>query len=325
MFRYLFLSSTRLINRALKGVSFYFFPKWDLGHPPTLRIELSSSCNLSCPLCPVGDGNLDRGQEFMKFDTFKKIIDQANPRVISKILPDLWGESLLHPQYIEMLEYIKNTNNYYKVFATTNGNIDPERFDIKRLVNSGLTEIQVALDNDNQEDYVKYRKRGSVDKVLTFVKELHRHKVNEKSKMKINGLIIVSSLNENNIEGIKKSFGDYVDFFTTKQMRVFHDYEEKKSLLKEFFNFRPKREKNQYRPNKQKQGCMGVAAGIYVDAQSNIIACCADPKSRYTFGNIKTDNIFEVRKTEKFRNFQETIRERPETLPLCDTCMHDNF
>ena len=93
----------------------------------------------------------------MEFDAFKKIIDQADPRVISTILPDMWGESLINPKFVEMMEYIKNTNNYYNVFVSTNGNINPQKMNINRLVNSGIKELLVAIDTNNQEDYVKYR------------------------------------------------------------------------------------------------------------------------------------------------------------------------
>ena len=87
------------------------------------------------------------------------------------------------------MEYIKKTNNYYKVFVSTHGSIEPKKIDMRRLVKSGLYEIMVDLDGDNQESYEKYRKGGSFEKVLTFVKELHKFKKKEKSKININGLI----------------------------------------------------------------------------------------------------------------------------------------
>ena len=46
-------------------------------------------------------------------------------------------------------------------------------------------------------------------------------------------------------------------------------------------------------------------------------------KQRYKFGNIETHNIFEVRKSKEFKDFVATVRERPETLPQCNSCVHD--
>ena len=349
MLRHLFFSFTRTINKALLGLNFYIFPKLNIGEPCSLKIELSSACNLKCVLCPAGENvALDRKQEFMSFDVFKKIIDQVNPKTTEKILPYLWGESLIHPQFVEMMEYIKKTNNYYKVFVSTHGNIETQKIDMRRLVKSGIYEIMVDLDGDNQESYEKYRKGGSFEKVLTFVKELHKFKKKEKSKININGLIVLSSFNEDKIDEIKKIFEEYVDYFEIKTMRMFHDYEEKKDLLEDFYAFRPRNEAYQYKPlikrenqedlkivakekgvqnsrqvTKVKKGCLAVAVGAFVNVQGDIIACSGDPKSRYKFGNIETDDIYKTKKSKEFIDFKETVRTRPETLPQCYSCIND--
>ena len=68
MLRHVFFNFTRLINKALKGLNFYVFPKLNFGEPFSLKIELSSACTLKCVLCPAGENvALDRKQEFCTF------------------------------------------------------------------------------------------------------------------------------------------------------------------------------------------------------------------------------------------------------------------
>lgn len=73
--------------------------------PKRIEIEFSNYCNSKCSYCPRRFGVGDEG--FMSFKLYKKIIDETEryPNVTLQL--HRRGESLLHPNFIEMLEYIK--------------------------------------------------------------------------------------------------------------------------------------------------------------------------------------------------------------------------
>lgn len=73
--------------------------------PERIEIELSNCCNSRCVYCPR---NFGVGQEgFMPLGLYKKIITEAakHPDVILQL--HRRGESLLHPDFIEMLGYVQ--------------------------------------------------------------------------------------------------------------------------------------------------------------------------------------------------------------------------
>ena len=44
--------------------------------PIQVNIEVSSICNLRCPVCPTGAGTLKRAKPLMSYEDLKKIIDE---------------------------------------------------------------------------------------------------------------------------------------------------------------------------------------------------------------------------------------------------------
>lgn len=73
--------------------------------PVRLWVELTSYCNYKCVMCPNKDlKKEDKG--FMEIELFKKIVDEAQDFIFDINLAHR-GESMLHPQLIEAIEYAK--------------------------------------------------------------------------------------------------------------------------------------------------------------------------------------------------------------------------
>src|SRR4030042_6815082 len=71
--------------------------------PIRLWIEPTSFCNLKCVMCPNKDlDKKDKG--YMTFGLFRKIVDEAKDFIHEANLTHR-GESLLHPEFIEMVRY----------------------------------------------------------------------------------------------------------------------------------------------------------------------------------------------------------------------------
>lgn len=89
-----------------------------------------------------------------------------------------YGDPFVHPQAVEMIEYIKEKFPHIYLYTSTNGlMLNNER--IKRLVSSGIDEITFSVDGPDQKTYVRYRKGGDFNKVLRIMSKF----VEERNKL----------------------------------------------------------------------------------------------------------------------------------------------
>jgi hypothetical protein len=75
-------------------------------YPYGIRMESSSICQLKCPSCPTSKGTISKsvvGSRYLKFDDFKKIIDENS--WINKIELSNWGEIFLNPDLLKIIKY----------------------------------------------------------------------------------------------------------------------------------------------------------------------------------------------------------------------------
>lgn len=129
--------------------------------PVRLWVELTSSCNYECLMCPNKD--LEKEYKgFMEFDLYRKIIDEAQDSVFDINLAHR-GESLLHPQLMEMIEYAKNKNLFTRLH--TNGSLLTEDIS-RRILMTGLDRLSFSFDGTEKETYEKIRKEGNFDKTI---------------------------------------------------------------------------------------------------------------------------------------------------------------
>ena len=294
--------------------------------PHAAIIELSTVCNLKCRLCPVGRNSMDRPAEFMDPALFKKIVDDLNPWFVSLIHPAMWGESLLHPQFIELMEYIRDKDLDYQVQISTNGNIASNSIDFNRLINSGITEFLVALDAQDEEAYAQYRVNGNFNKLVTFVKLLREARDRANSNAVITGLVVLNRFNEQQQEEIKTVFGSHVDGLRFSPMRIFMDHKEKDCVRNDFKELQPLSPDLRHKPDGIHKNpiCYSMRQDIYVNVKGHMIACCGDPKCRYDFGSLAKVTPYELRRTKQFKKMLSMTLNDPCSLPQCKSCLFDS-
>ncbi len=236
--KYVAFKPQRLWNLLLVKISKAFRFPTVLGMPITLMLEPTNVCNLKCPLCPTGAGLLGRKKEMMKFNDFKKIIDEMGPYLIHLRLWN-WGEPLINKDIYRMIKYAKKFNIF--VNTSTNSSFLTEK-SVGKLVRSGLDELIISLDGASEETYRKYRKKGSFSKVLDAMKKL----VLERRRLRIETPVIkmqfiVMKHNEHEVEkAIKLAEHIGVDeiFFKTVGVMDTAVYEPVEKYLPENKSFR---------------------------------------------------------------------------------------
>jgi radical SAM protein with 4Fe4S-binding SPASM domain len=123
--------------------------------PLNLNIELSGSCNLMCKHCFRFSRKTDIGT--MDFSLFKKIIDEGANHNLFAINPTWMGESFLHPEILDMLNYAKS-KGIMDIIVNTNATLIDKKMSEKILDDGSIDVIVFSLDSITEENYdlVKY-------------------------------------------------------------------------------------------------------------------------------------------------------------------------
>lgn len=159
--------------------------------PLHVDIELSSVCNLNCPMCyTITDHFKSKVKAgFMNFDLYKKIVDECAKAGVFSIRLSLRGESTLHKHFLEAIRYAK-AHGIDEVSTLTSGRtfIDPGF--CKEVVDAGLDWITFSVDG-TYDEYEKIRKPityPQIKQALSNLKNARESQGKQKPAIKVQGV-----------------------------------------------------------------------------------------------------------------------------------------
>lgn len=129
-----------------------------LDFPDRITVELTNQCNVSCSFCPRQEVDMQIG--YMDLALYKKIIDEAALHLPVKLVLFFRGESLLHPQFAECLQYAKEKGIGPVQFASNGLALEDDVAD--RMLDAGIDFISFSLDTLNPDVYRAARKHGDL-------------------------------------------------------------------------------------------------------------------------------------------------------------------
>lgn len=143
-------------------------------YPLLVDIELSSICNLKCPMCYTISDEFKSHVNIKLMDEslFKKIIDEIAGHVPA-IRLSFRGESFLHPQILEFIHYAKQSG-IKEISTLTNGAKLNLPF-FQKLCDAGIDWITISVDGVG-EVYEAVRKPLKFDKLYKMIKDICDYK-----------------------------------------------------------------------------------------------------------------------------------------------------
>lgn len=203
----------KLANFALAKVQKWLRRDRLISMPYRYFIDPLNVCNLRCPLCPTGRGELRRPRGKMSLEDFKRIMDQIAPYAYSVELYN-WGEPFLHPQIFEMIRYASERK--ISVQLSSNLNYFDEEM-AEQAVASDLARLLVSVDGATQETYEKYRRGGRLEVVLRNLRLLVEAKRRAGSFTPFITLrTLINRYNEHELDQLRQLAADLgVDSFST--------------------------------------------------------------------------------------------------------------
>jgi len=152
-----------------------------LARPFAPMIEMSTACNFKCKFCPRAmDSEVARvgfERKFMKTHLVKRIIDElcefpdtGHP---FKLYYNGMGESIIHPDFIDVVKYGVAKNVFDEHIIRTNGSLLEPEFN-KQLIDAGMTEVNISIEAVSEEGYQRLSGvKGMFDKIVNGVRDLH--------------------------------------------------------------------------------------------------------------------------------------------------------
>ena len=147
--------------------------------PLALEIEASYYCNLKCPYCPRVPGANEMRDGHLDMELVKKIISEAKKNKLPSMLMDHEAESLMNPEFFDILEMVKDAG-IFDIWLHTNANMLTGKL-AERLIDGGITKINFSIDATEESTYRELRVGGKYQRVLENVHRFLNMKIEKKA------------------------------------------------------------------------------------------------------------------------------------------------
>lgn len=293
------------------------------GKPYSISIEPVDFCNLSCPECPVGAGQLTRRKQHIDYSLFDKILNETAPDLVWLMLY-FQGEPYLHRNIFDLIRASVQRGIYTAI--STNAQLISDRY-AEQTVRSGLHRIIISLDGITQETYEAYRRNGQLNKVLEGMANLRRWRKRLHSATPfIVAQFIVFRSNQhqlNEVRAFAKAAGaDKVEIKTAQ----LYDFENGNPLMTDIDRYSRYRKTGDGRyeiksrlPNR----CFRLWSGTVITAAGDVLPCCFDKDAAQSMGNIRSQSLYRIQKNEPYMQFRNDILHHRKNCEMCRNCTEE--
>ena len=247
--------------------------------PTLVDIELSSICNLKCPMCYTISNEFKElvRTKRMDWELFTKIIDEIGGKVPA-IRLSLRGEATLHTKFHEAIQYAKDKGIKEVSLLTHGGKLKLEYFE--KMALAGVDWITISIDGVG-DTYERIRKPLKFDRVLENIKNIKEYKRKNNLKrpvIKIQG--IWPAIAESGIDEYYNTFSPYADLVAFNPLIDYLFKDTEIEYLNEFT-------------------CPQQYQRMVIGADGLVMKCSNDEENKEVIGNVNIETVHEVWHGEK--------------------------
>jgi len=277
--------------------------------PSALLIELTNRCNYHCKMCPRNQ--LTRSIVDMDIEIFKKIIDEVSNHKIEGLWLYNIGESLLHPNFFEMLDYVSKFKSIRPLWLSTNGSTLSKKT-VDKLVISDINFINVSLNALDKETHEKITKVPNYEQVIKNLNYLidQKNKINKKKPFLRVQIIDLPEM-YGRIDEFINEWGPKVDIISINELEKFIGQKE----------IPTNKEINETK-SKNLEPCKRIDRGfLYIFSNNKVGICATDFNCVNCVGDISEKSISEVWTGTKYKKLFDNIkRQNYDEIPFCYAC-----
>ena len=276
-----------LLSYIKNRIRWHLFPR--IHHvsefPSHVDIELSSACNLNCPMCYTTTDNFksEVNQANMDFDLFKKIIDESAKYNLFSIRLSLRGEPFLNKHIFDMIKYAKDKGIKEVSTLTHGGFLDEKKFE--QLIDLGLDWLTISFDGIG-ETYNKIRYPLKFEDAVRNIKNYHEIKKRRGVVKPVIKVQTVWPAISKNPQEFYNLFNPITDQVTSNPLI---DYLGKDTDIVFVENFT----------------CPQLWERFVIGADGNVMLCSFDEMESHKMGNIRDESIYNIWHGDRFNKARE--------------------
>lgn len=253
-------------------------------YPLLVDIELSSLCNLKCPMCyTISDEfkekvNITR----MDFILYKSIIDQIAGKVPA-IRLSLRGEATLHKNFVECIKYAKDRGIKEVSTLTHGGTLQLDNF--KKMAAAGIDWITISVDGIG-ETYNNIRKPLKFNKILDNIKKINEFKKQNNLRrpvIKVQGIWPAISQSP---DEYYKTLAPFVDLVAFNPLIDYLGNDTNIEYLEKFT-------------------CPQQYQRLVIGADGLVMKCSNDEENKELVGDVNKQSVHEIWHGEELKNIRE--------------------
>lgn len=269
--------------------------------PLLVDIELSTICNLHCPMCyTITDDfpkHVHRG--LMSFSLYKKIIDEI-AGYVPAIRLSLRGEPTMHPDFVKCIHYAKQAG-IREVSSLTNGSrLSPEFFE--KVMLAGLDWLTVSLDGLG-ETYEKVRRPLKFEETLQKLKDIKRIKDKYEVHRPVVKIQSIWPAVRGTEEEYYDTFAPYVDLVAFNPLIDYLDNDTEIQYERDF-------------------SCPQHYQRLVIGSDGKVMPCSNDEMNRMCMGDVTKESVYEIWHGKPFTEMRQHQAQPGGFLdyPLCGLC-----
>ena len=140
--------------------------------PIKLDVENVSRCNFKCTMCVVSEWPKGQRAEDMSFEDFSRLLDEQYGLVEIKLQgigePTMQGDA-----FFRMIRHARERHIWVR--TTTNASLLHLKENYKKLVDSGVNEIQISIDGADKATFESIRVGSRFEKVVENCKRINAY------------------------------------------------------------------------------------------------------------------------------------------------------
>jgi radical SAM protein with 4Fe4S-binding SPASM domain len=298
------LSGAHFRNRSSAISSYVKGEAINAGMPTEILIEVTSFCNLACPMC--GRGSKTTPNVYMDIDLFKRVIDQVKPYAEMIALSGGVGEPLAHPKIGEMIGYCRDAG--LNVMLSTNATLLNEK-KAAALLDNGLSMLILSLDGATKETHEQIRIGSNFEKTMKYVEDF----LAEKTRRGVNYpttimQMIYMPINEREAQDFHRKWSGMPG---VNSVRI------KKLLSIEGAAMAD----DAGHPEYDGLSCFYPWRQFALAADGSVGLCCRDHNFNHPLHNVKTSTVEEIWNSEPFQEARRLLASGQKSeISLCNNC-----
>lgn len=261
--------------------------------PIHIDLELLNSCNYKCSFCPYSlqpslrpDGFQSDGSSILDYDLACRILTEARELGACAIELGYNTEPFLYPRLIELINFASSIG-FIDIRMGSNGSLlTPEMS--RRLVGSGLTQLQVSVDAVDSDSYKESRNSDNFDLITSNIMEFVNIRNSSGSELPILRLsYVMTTNNAPNADKFVSKWEEVAEIVSLQTLLTFNGMPEDVSagLASD-----TKSSSN----SSDISGCYMPKVRLSVKSDGSVRPCCTVPGMALNVGDLSNQSVSDV-------------------------------